>query len=80
MAESITTVWITEHDDAQVAYVVNELEDMEGNYKDLVDDGIDQGMTLQEYLDSWVQLAMPSAIFSGPTAERTAWIEEALGN
>jgi hypothetical protein len=78
MAESTTTVWITEHDDAAVGFVVNEREDMAGNYEDLVDDGIAQG-TFEEYLASWVSLEMPTDVLNGPAAARIAWIEEALG-
>lgn len=73
-------VWITEHDDDEVSYVVNELDDMRGNWEDmceeLEEDGFD--VTFEDYLDTWTHLEMPEEIFTAEYPERNAWIDAQL--
>lgn len=79
MAEKMITVWITEHDDEEVGYVVNEREDMRENFDDLLDGEIDGGLSFEEYLGTWIELEMPYHIFTEDDyAVRNEWIESEL--
>lgn len=71
----MVTVWIMEHDDPEVQYVVNELENMRENYADLVADGF-FAFSFEEYLASWTRVEMPTRIFEADYPVRNAWIEE----
>jgi hypothetical protein len=65
-------VWVTEHDDPEVAYVANDYDDMRGNYEDIGD----SSFTFEEYLESWTEVQMPRDVFeSDDYAARAAWIE-----
>ena len=52
------TVYVTEHDDESVRYVINDIDDMRDNYDDLIDEGYDPG-TFEDYLSSWTAITMP---------------------
>jgi hypothetical protein len=69
------TVWVAEHDDMTVGYVVNELSDMEENFEDIGD----PAFTLDEYLASWTKLEIPEIFFDvEDLAERNTWIKEKI--
>lgn len=77
--EKMVTVWITEHDDEEIGYVVNERSDMQENFEDLLEDSLDGGLSFEEYLGTWVELEMPESILhSDDYAVRSEWIESEL--
>lgn len=71
MATDKVTVWVMEHDDPEVRWVVNDLSDMQGNLDDNPQD-----MTVEEYCSTWTELEMPRGLWlTGSRAEVNAWVE-----
>jgi hypothetical protein len=60
MTENSTiTVWVTEHDDPSVVYVVNTREDMEGNFGDFLNE--QNGEVTIRTVDTWEALTFDAA-------------------
>lgn len=72
-------VWVVETGAAFPRWVANELDDMRGNFADLVGDGLAPADGFGAYLDTWQRLDMPRAIFTGDDALRDMWIDEQVG-
>lgn len=56
------TVWYQPHDDPDVGYIVNDINDMQDNWEDLVDQGIAQG-SFADYLNSWPSMRIPADLW-----------------
>lgn len=66
------TVWVMPHDDPEVVWVVNERDDMWGNYRDMGGTGLGG---FDAYLDSWTRLEMPRSVFMSADPVIHAWVE-----
>ena len=75
--ESMVTVWVTEHDDPTVGYVVNTLEEMSTNYDDLADQGWAME-PFEDYLDTWTTVEIPQSVLDGDATVRALWLDIAL--
>lgn len=61
------TVWVMEHDDPDVEFVINDEDDMRGNWEE----GNYQ-MPFSDYCDTWTKLEMPISVWNSDNAKE--WV------
>lgn len=69
------TVWVTEHEDADVAWFISDRSQMKTEFDDLVEAGtVDEGQTFDDFLDTRERVEVPYGIYTHLNADLNAWV------